>query len=58
MAVCYTEVFEEEKDIKFISIGEAKMFFGKNVDNFNTYKWMWDRNWNKPLEEAFIEQYR
>jgi GT2 family glycosyltransferase len=58
MAVCYPEVFEDDKDVKLISIGEAKGFFGKNYDTFNTYKWMWDRNWNKPLELAFAEQYR
>lgn len=58
MAVCYPEVFEDDKDVKLISIGEAKGLFGRNYDTFNTYKWMWDHNWNKPLEAAFAEQYR
>jgi len=58
IAACYNEVFEDDRDVKLISIGEAKGLFGKNYDTFNTYKWMWDHNWNKPLEEAFAEQYR
>jgi glycosyltransferase involved in cell wall biosynthesis len=39
IAVCYPEVFENEKDIKLVSIQQAKTYFGK-IDQFNIYKFM------------------
>ena len=56
LAVCYSEVFEDDKDITIISINEAKKFLG-NIEDHNIYKFMWDRNWTKSLAEAFRERY-
>ena len=55
IACCYNEVFEDEKDIKLISIAEAKAL--ENLDEHNIYKFMWDRNWKKSIEEAYRERY-
>jgi len=56
LAVCYKEVFEEEKDLNFIGIGHAKSYFG-NLDRYNIYKWMWDNNWQGSIVDAFRKLY-
>jgi glycosyltransferase involved in cell wall biosynthesis len=56
VACCYPEVFDGD-DLKIISIGEAKLYFGKDVDKYNIYKWMWDRNWKMSLELAYRGMY-
>lgn len=40
LGVCYREVFEDEKDIKLISISEAQMMC--NPDQHSVYKYLWD----------------
>jgi hypothetical protein len=55
VACCYQDIFKDDK-VKTISIADAKTYFG-NIDKFNIYKFMWDRNWNKSLELAFQEMY-
>ncbi len=57
VAVCYPEVFIDEKDIKLISIGQAQTYFGK-LDQFNVYKFLWD-NANKKitLRDAYRKLY-
>lgn len=52
LAVCYKEVFEDEKDIEITSIAEAGMCLG-NLDAFNVYKYMAVRNWKGSLEAAY-----
>jgi len=56
LASCYNEIFEDDKDLTIISIGDAKIQFG-NIDRWNIYKWMWDRKWDRSLEEAFRGMY-
>jgi hypothetical protein len=53
-AVCYPEVFINEKDIKLISIAQAETYFG-NLDRFNVYKWLWD---NPKKKWTLIDAYR
>lgn len=55
LAVCYPEVFKDNTDLTIISIAEARML--TNIDRYNIYKWMWDKNWKKGLYEAFTEIY-
>jgi hypothetical protein len=55
VACCYPDLFKDD-DVKLISIADAKSYFG-NLDPYNIYKWMWDRNWTKSLEEAFRGMY-
>lgn len=52
IACAAPQVFWDEKDLKLISIAEANLIFG-NIDNYNIYKFMGDKNWNKSLTEAF-----
>jgi len=54
LAICYNEVFKDEKDIEFISIHEARLAVG-NIDPWNVYKYMWDRSWDRSIEEAYAE---
>lgn len=51
LAVCYPQVFDSDKDLTILSIGEAKQI--TNIDNQNVYKWMAERNWKEGLEEAY-----
>ena len=51
IAMCYPEVFREDKDVKLISIAEAKAMM--DIEEFNVYKYAWDRNWDKSLIGAY-----
>ena len=55
MAICYPEVFKDEKDIKFISIAEIKAMM--NIEELNIYKYAWDRNWGESLINAYRSMY-
>lgn len=58
LSVCYPEVFKDS-GLPLISIAEGEMILGKKqADDRNIYKWCWDRDWKKSLEEAFVEMYR
>ena len=54
IACCYPEIFEGEN---CISIAQAKNILGNNMDNYNCYKYMWDKNWKDSLENAFRGMY-
>lgn len=56
IACCYPEVFYDEKDLKLISIAEAKLLYG-NIDQYNIYKFMIDHNWQGSLVDAFRALY-
>ena len=56
LAVCYPDIFDEFNDIKLISIHDAKQM-NVNFDDFNIYKFMADKNWNKSIIEAYKEMY-
>jgi GT2 family glycosyltransferase len=56
IACCYNEVFNGIEGITLASIADAKAAFN-NIDNYNIYKFCADRNWNKPLAEAFRAMY-
>lgn len=51
LGCCFTDVFEDDKDLEIISIGDASVM--ANLDDFNIYKWMWDRGWSRSLQDAF-----
>ncbi|MFA6971366.1 MAG: glycosyltransferase family 2 protein [Gallionella sp.] len=55
ISCCYTDIFKNDKDVELISIGEAQAM--TNIEQFNIYKWMWDRNWNKSIIEAYRGMY-
>jgi hypothetical protein len=60
IAVCYPELFEDEKDITLISIGEAKSICnssGLDYESFNIYKWCIDHNWQSNIIEAYKQRY-
>lgn len=56
LSVCYPAVFSEYKNIKMISIQDAKNSIG-NIEKYSVYKFMSDSNWNKTLIDAFREMY-
>ena len=60
LGVCYPDVFEDEKGIKLISIGEAKELCfstAQNFDNFNIYKFAAENNWKGSFVDAFRKLY-
>jgi beta-1,4-mannosyl-glycoprotein beta-1,4-N-acetylglucosaminyltransferase len=54
LAVCYEEVFEGT-GVPMISIADAKLMLGDDLSNYSAYKWAWDREWKRPMSEAFLE---
>lgn len=56
LAVCYPEVFEEDKDVTLASIADAWAAFG-NLDSWNLYRWCEERNWKRSLVDAMWELY-
>lgn len=56
IAACYPAVFEG-MDIKLISIQDAKNKFNGNIEKWNIYRWCGERQWTRPLIEAFREMY-
>jgi hypothetical protein len=54
IACCYPELFEGEN---CISIAQAKIMLGNNIDNHNVYKFCWDHAWKDTLENAFRKLY-
>jgi hypothetical protein len=60
LGVCYPEIFEDDHDVKLISIHESKEMCSRaNIDyeNFNIYKFCIDRNWKRSLIDAFRKMY-
>jgi len=55
LAVCYPEVFEGE-NVEIISIADAKMRLG-NIEHLDPYKYAWEKNWERPIVEAFEALY-
>jgi FkbM family methyltransferase len=55
LAVCNEEVFEDY-NVKLISIAEAAALLG-DLERFNLYKFMWDRNWKISMVDAYREMY-
>jgi hypothetical protein len=55
--VWYPEIFEGIPDVTIASIAEAKILFGKSLDPYNVYQWMWDNGWDKHVIEAFRKIY-
>jgi len=56
IAACYPEVFEDD-NVNLISIQEAKDLLNGNIDRFNIYRFMVEKNWEKSVSEAFMELY-
>jgi len=55
LAVCYPQVFEDDKDLILISIAEARQM--TNIDEHNVYRWMDQRNWKESIEDAYLRMY-
>lgn len=56
LGCCYNEVFEDEKDLKLISIAEASMMC--NMDDQSVYKYLWDHTSEvMDLETAYRRMY-
>jgi len=56
LAVCYPEVFENCRGVTLASIADALAAFG-NLSQWNIYKWCEERQWKKPLTDAYKEMY-
>ncbi len=54
LACCYADMFKGE-GVEIISIGDAMAM--TNIEQFNIYKWMWDRAWDKK-GKAIVDAYR
>jgi hypothetical protein len=60
LGVCYPDVFEDEKDVRLISIGEAKELcfsMALNYEDFNIYKFAAERGWRSSFVDAFRKLY-
>ena len=57
ISCCYPEVFQDEPDIKIISIADAQVFMGINVEGYNIYKFMNDHQWSGSIVDAFRKLY-
>lgn len=53
-ATCYKDIFNGE--VEQISIAEAHQRLG-NLDRFNVYRFCQERNWTRPLTEAYEEMW-
>lgn len=56
IACCYPEVFWDD-DSELVSIAYVKSL-NVDLDAHNVYKYMWDRQWSRPLVDAFKEMYK
>lgn len=52
VAACFPEVFEDDKNIKLISIADSH-YLMDDIGKLNVYKWMWDNKWAGTLEDAY-----
>lgn len=60
IGVCYPEIFENDTNIKLISIAESKeecRKINKNMDDFNIYKFCIDKKWKRSMVDAFRKMY-
>jgi len=60
IACCYPDVFFDIEGIKLVSLAQAQntlRAMGKTADDFNIYKYMYDRNHQGNLVTAFRELY-
>lgn len=56
LGVCYPEVFQDEKDVKLISVAESDMMTSR--DEHSVYKYLWDHTQDvMSLEEAYRRMY-
>ena len=55
LATCFPDVFKNE-EIEQISIAEAKTRLG-NIDKYNIYKFMVERDWKKSILKAYERMY-
>jgi hypothetical protein len=56
MATCYPEVFKDCAGIEQCSIADALAAFG-NLDQWDIYRWCEEKDWKKPLADAFMTMY-
>lgn len=58
IAACFEGVFQDEPDVKLISIAQAKVLFG-NIDPYNVYRFMESNNWTdgRTLVDAYRALY-
>ncbi len=60
VAACFKEVFMDldHTNVKYLSIADAKIMYGKKFEELNVYKYCMDNNWkDKPLVKAFKQIY-
>jgi len=55
IGACYPEIFQDDSDVKVVSLADACTFVKE--EDHNIYRWMDQRNWKKSLTEAFKELY-
>jgi glycosyltransferase involved in cell wall biosynthesis len=55
IGACYPEIFQDDTDVKVVSLSEACSFVKE--EDYNIYRWMDHRNWKKSLTEAYKELY-
>lgn len=56
LAVCFPDLFFDVSDVELISIADAITRFG-DIDKFNVYGFMTEKNWKGTLTEAFERMY-
>jgi len=55
-SVCYPEVFKDD-NIRLISISDARLLMGDDIDYYNIYQFMDEHNWKDHIIDAFKEMY-
>jgi len=54
LAVCHPDVFKNE-DVTLISIADAKLLLGNKYDEHSVYRFAWNNNFEKPMNEVMME---
>jgi len=55
IAACYPDIFAKD-DVKLISIADAQVLVN-DIEKYNIYKYCGERQWDRPILEAFKERY-
>ena len=61
IGACYPEIFEDEKNVKVISIEESYSIcgsMGKHADDYNVYKWCAEHNFSAKIIDALRIMYK
>ena len=56
IGAAFEDIFKDY-DVGLISVFQSLIYHNEKVDDYDIYKFMWDKDWKKPMVEAFRELY-